>query len=147
MKIQLLIAALLTTSLPFTAVAAESDEVAIREVIERAYIQGVWVQRDPDLVRSGFAPTFVMQVYWKGELSSRTLDEWIGRMKLDKVPREKPGRGEITILEVTGQAAVARVDVHVGSVHEYTDYFGLYQTSEGWKIVSKHFHSHPDPEE
>jgi hypothetical protein len=106
----------------------------------------VWVQRDPDLVRSGFAPTFVMEVYWEGELSSRTLDEWLARMKLDKVPREVPGRGEITVLEITGEAAVARIDVFVGSEHEYTDYFGLYRTAGGWKIVSKHFHSHPSAE-
>ena len=143
MKIRTLIALLSVACLPLAASANPADETAIREVIESAYIQGVWVQRDPDLVRSGFAPNFVMQVYWKGELSSRTLDQWIERMKLDKVPREKPGRGEITILEVTGQAAVARVDVYVESVHEYTDYFGLYRTAEGWRIVTKHFHSHP----
>ncbi len=142
MRTHLLIAALLLSCAPLAAFAGESDEAAIRGVIERAYIQGVWVQRDPDLVRSGFAPTFVMQVYWQGELSSRTLDQWIERMKLDKVPREHPGRGEIKILEITGQAAVARVDVFVESEHKYTDYFGLYRTEEGWRIVSKHFHSH-----
>ncbi len=146
MKNQLLVVALILSLTSPVAFAAEDGEAAIREVIERAYIQGIWVQRDPDLVRSGFAPTFVMQIHWKGELSTRTLDEWIGRMKLDKVPREEPGRGEITILEITGQAAVARVDVYVGATHEYTDYLGLYHTAEGWRIVTKHFHSHPSPD-
>ncbi|MCG8456651.1 MAG: nuclear transport factor 2 family protein, partial [Holophagales bacterium] len=70
--------------LPGGASAETDDRAAIRSVIERAYVRGVWIDRDPDLVRAGFAPTFVMQVYWQGELDSRTLDQWLERMQLDR---------------------------------------------------------------
>jgi len=118
------------------------DETAIDKVIQKSYIDGVFRLRDPDLVRGGFAPTFVMQVYWDGKLSSRTLDAWLERMKLDRTPNPKEYRGEVKVLEITGVAAVARIDVFEDSTHKYTDYFGLYKTADGWKIVSKIFHAH-----
>ena len=120
--------------------ASGSDELAIEEVLTSAYVEGVWRQRDPDLVRAGFAPTFVMQVYWKGELSSRTLDEWLERMRLDGTPRDSEIRAEIQVLEVTGAAGLARVELFEDGEHLFTDYFGLYRTADGWKIVSKMFH-------
>ena len=133
--------AVLTAALAVAPLLAESNEQAIEEVLTEAYVEGVWRQRDPDLVRGGFASTFVMQVYWKGELGSRTLDEWLERMKLDRQPRESEIRAEIEVLEVTGIAGLARVQLFEDGEHRYTDYFGLYQTEEGWKIVSKMFHA------
>ena len=133
--------AILILALAATPIVAAGHEQTIEEVLTEAYVEGIWRQRDPDLVRAGFAPTFVMQVYWKGELSSRTLDEWLERMKLDKKPRESEVRAEIEVLEVTGVAGLARVQLFEDGEHKYTDYFGLYQTGEGWKIVSKMFHA------
>lgn len=141
MRTHLSIALLLISCLPLTATA--NDEAGIWNVIEKAYVQGVWAQRDPDLVRQGFAPTFVMQVHRQGELSHRTLDEWLERMKLDRVPNKKAIRAEVDILDRTSSAAVAKVELFVDSKHAYTDYFGLYQTDAGWKIVSKHYFAHP----
>lgn len=132
--------AVLLATLPL---AAEADDVAdIKAVIDRAYVQGVWVQRDPDLVREGFAPTFVMQVHHQGELSSATLDQWLERMQLDRVPNEHEVKADVSVPEITGDAAVARVELRVDGEHAYTDYLGLYRTAEGWKIVNKHFQSH-----
>jgi hypothetical protein len=56
-------AALLALMLSMTPAVAADDEAAIEEVLSRAYVEGVWRQRAPELVRQGFAPTFVMQVY------------------------------------------------------------------------------------
>ena len=131
------------------APSAPPDEVAaIAAVVERAYVEGVFRRRDPDLVREGFAPTFVMQVHWDGALSSRTLDQWLERMQLDRVPAERETKATVEVLDVTGSAAVTKVEVHRDGKHAYTDYFGLYKTEAtdagpgGWKIVTKHFHAH-----
>lgn len=129
------------TTVDEPAVSAE-DQAAIEGVIRSAYIDGVFVKRDPELVRAGFATTFVFNSYWNGALSSRTLDEWLERLKLDGVPRERDVRADIAVVERTGVAAVARIDVHLDSVHTYTDYFCLYDTEDGWKIVTKIFHGH-----
>jgi len=133
--------AILTVVLTAAPAIAGSDEQAIEDVLTRSYVEGVWRQRDPDLVRQGFAPTFVMQVYWEARLSSRTLDQWLERMKLDRKPRESEIRVEIDVLEVKGIAGLARVDLFEDGKHRYTDYFGLYKTDDGGRIVSKLFHS------
>ena len=119
-----------------------SADAAIREVLQRCYVEGMYIKRDPDVLRSGLASTFVMQVYWKGELRTSTASEWLDRMKLSGVPTKKHIESQIKVLDVTGVAAVARVDIHVDSKHKYTDYFGLYKTDEGWKLVTKMFHAH-----
>ena len=119
-----------------------ADAAAIRDVLQRCYVEGMYIKRDPDVLRSGLASTFVMQVYWEGELSNRTASEWLDRMKLSGVPTKKHIESQIKVLDVTGVAAVARVDIHVDSKHKYTDYFCLYKTDEGWKMVTKMFHVH-----
>ncbi len=136
------IAVLTITSMAQDSRPASSDEAAIEAVIRTAYIEGVYQKRDPEAVRAGFAPTFVMQVYWDNELSSSTRDQWIDRMKLNGKPSTKNWTGEVGVLEVTGVAAVARIDLSESDEHKFTDYFGLYKTEDGWKIVSKHFHAH-----
>ncbi|MEM7583897.1 MAG: nuclear transport factor 2 family protein [Acidobacteriota bacterium] len=117
------------------------DEAAIKEVIESAYVQGLWVKRDPDLMREGFAPNFVMQIYSKGKHSSTTLDEWLDRMKLDKVPNKKAIKADISVVSHEGDAAIARVELYIDGKLTYTDFFGLYR-ADSWQIVTKHFHSH-----
>jgi hypothetical protein len=132
---------ILTVALAGGQALAAGDAQAIEEVLVKSYVEGVWRQRDPDLVREGFASTFVMQVYWGDELSSRTLDQWLDRMNLDRKPRESEIRADIEVLEVTGIAGLARVDLFEDGKHRYTDYFGLYKTSTDWRIISKMFHS------
>ncbi len=139
--------ALVAVILPLVSMqtATSSDEQAIRRVLREAYVQGMYVQHDEALLRSGLAPTFVMQVCWDGKLSRRTLDEWLVQLKLDGTPTTKKMDAEIDVLEVTGVTAVARVDLHVDGWHKHTDYFGLYRTNEGWKMVTKMFHAWPRP--
>ena len=120
----------------------QSEDAAIRDVLQRCYVEGMYIKRDPDVLRSGLASTFVMQVCWEGELSNRTASEWLDRMKLSGVPTKKHIESQIKVLDVTGVAAVARVDIHVDSKHKYPDYFCLYKTDEGWKMVTKMFHVH-----
>ena len=125
------------------AAAAPEAQMAIETVIRDAYIDGVFVSRDAALVREGFAPIFVFNSYWNGSLSSRTLEEWLGKLKLDGKPRERTIEAEIEVLEVTGTVAVARVEIFLDGSLTYTDYLGLYETDGGWKIVTKTFYGHP----
>ena len=125
-----------------TQMESTSDEQAIRDVLRHSYVEGMYIKHDPDVLRSGLASTFVMQVYWDGELTTRTVTQWLERMKLDRKPTNNHVESAIKVLDITGVAAVARVDIHVNSKHKYTDYFGLYKTEAGWKMVTKMFHAH-----
>ncbi len=122
--------------------AADADRAAIETVVKTAYVDGVHAKGDPALMRQGFHPGFRMLVLRDGVMTQVTLEEWIAR--LEKAERERTSprpeiRHELTHLDVTGNAAIARVEIHRDGKHVFTDYLSLYRFPEGWKIVSKIF--------
>jgi hypothetical protein len=90
----------------------------------------VHIKADAALMRGGVHPSFRMLVLKDGVLTPVTLDEWAARI-------------EFTDVDVTGDAAVVRLELHRGGKHTFTDYLSLYRFPDGWKIVSKIFHAHP----
>ncbi|NNC82631.1 MAG: hypothetical protein HKN79_03570 [Flavobacteriales bacterium] len=129
----------------FTAFAqedAQMAEKAVQKVIQHSYLQGIHIERDSVAVREGFHPDFSMAVLTSKGLKRISLDSWLDRMKLDGTKNTAEIEGEFTSVEVSGNAATVRLEVYKDSKHIYTDFFGLYRFPDGWKIVSKHFHSH-----
>jgi Putative lumazine-binding len=51
-------------------------------------------------------------------------------------------RHEFTSVDVTDDAAVARVEIYRDGTHAFTDYLSLYRFPDGWRIVSKIFQAH-----
>ena len=45
-------------------------------------------------------------------------------------------------IDITGSAAVARVELYRDFKHIFTDYLSLYRFDDGWKIVGKIFYQH-----
>ncbi|HUF50579.1 MAG TPA: nuclear transport factor 2 family protein [Longimicrobiales bacterium] len=125
------------------AQAAASDEAAIRALVAEHYVTAVFRSRDEASVRRGFHPAFTLYVLDDGELIVAPLDMWLERLALDGVPATSQVRHDIVFIDVTGDAAILRAELHVDDVHEYTDYFSLYRfPGERWQIVSKIFQSH-----
>lgn len=125
--------------------AADADRAAVEAVVKTAYVDGVHAKGDAALMRQGFHPDFRMLTLRKGVMTPVTLEEWIAR--LEKGNRERTGprpaiRHEFTHVDVTGDAAVVRLELHRDGQHTFTDYLSLYRFPEGWKIVSKTFHPH-----
>ena len=50
---------------------------------------------------------------------------------------------EFTLVDVAGDAAVARVEIHRDGSHTFTDYLSLYRFPEGWRIIGKIFYRVP----
>ena len=121
----------------------DADEKAIKEVIEEAYIEGIHGSQDEATVRSGFHKDFAMLVLQDGGLEEVGVDEWLARLK--KMKADNPTlwsaetRHVIRLIDVSGYAAVAKLDVYKGETHFSTDYMLLYRFDEGWRIVSKVF--------
>jgi len=137
--------AVLVTITAGGAMAAEEERRAIESVIRTAYIEGVHVKGDPALMRKGFHPDFRMFMLKDGTLTTITLDEWAGR--IEKAAKERTGpapqiRAEFPMVDVTSNAAVARVVIHRDGTLIFTDYLSLYRFADGWKIVGKIFQSH-----
>ena len=141
----ILIAALLAYSTwPEAAVADDASEV--KAVIQSAYLEGVHVKLDAAKMRKGFHPDFRMLVLKDGKMSAVPLEEWISRMELRE--KENPNaarpaiKAEFPMVNVTGNAAVARVEIYRDGKHTFTDYLSLYKFADGWLIVGKIFQAH-----
>jgi hypothetical protein len=127
--------------------AAQTDEkAAVKAVVQSAYVEGVHVKGDASLMRAGFHPDFRMLVLKDGRMTVVTLDEWAGRIeaKAKENPNAPPApvTAEFTQIDVTGNAAVAKVDIYRSGKHTFTDYLSLYKFPDGWKIVGKIFQAH-----
>ena len=130
-----------------TSLAAPPDESAdVQAVVQSAYVEGVHAKGDAALMRQGFHPDFRMLVLRDGKMSAVTLEEWIGRLEArnkENSNAPKPViKAEFPIVDITGNAAVVRVELSRDGKHTFTDYLLLYKLPDGWKIVSKIFQSH-----
>ena len=126
---------------------AADDASDVKAVIQSAYVDGVHVKLDPAEMRKGFHPDFRMLVLKDGKMTAVTLEEWIGRMeagakKNPDAPRPAI-KAEFPMVNVTGNAAVARVEIYRDGKHTFTDYLSLYKFPDGWMIVGKIFQAHP----
>ena len=141
------LAALTTLALATTGVAAnDAEKLAVIQVITDAYINGVHAKPDAAAMRRGFHPDFRMLVLADGKMSAVALDEWAGRVeKSAAIPNAvRPAiKAEFPVVEIAGGAASARVEVFRDGKHTFTDYLLLYKFTDGWKIVSKTYHTHP----
>jgi hypothetical protein len=130
-----------------SALASGSDVAAIEEIVTRAYVEGVHNEADAEKIRSGFHSDFIMFVQADDGIQKVTREQWIERIE------ERGSSGaqgpvsavehQFSLVEITGDAAVARVEIHRDGDHIFTDYLSLYRFDEGWRIVGKIFYSHP----
>jgi hypothetical protein len=144
----LVVAVTLVTMAPTTLPAGGGDEVAaVKKVIEEAYVKGIHINRDPDAIRRGFHPEFTMIILKDGEISKMSRDEWIER--IEEGNKKNPDRPkvetkhEFAVVEVEGNAAVARIEMYKNGKHVYTDFMALYKFDDGWKILNKIYYRHP----
>ncbi len=136
-------AALVATAGPALDEGAADDDAAIREVIEKAYVQGIHRDQDAAAVRAGFHPEFMMFVQADGGVRQVKLEDWIARFQPPAADAPKPDvRAEISVLDRAGSAAVAKVVLYRDGKHIFTDYMSLYRFEGGWKIVAKTFFRH-----
>ena len=124
------------------AAQAGDEAAAIEAVIEKAYVGGIWMKGDEAAARGGFDPSFVMQVNQDDGALAVSLDAWLERLGLHGEPLREDISHRIEVLDQTGDAAVARVEILQGDKLLYTDYMSLYRFGDGWKIVAKTFQSH-----
>ncbi len=131
-----------------TAFAADGpDDAAIKEVVDRGYVQGVHNDADGAKIRSGMHDSFVMFIRNGDAVTHLTRDAWIERIEKSKAERKADAprpktTAEIDVIERTGDAAVVRVKLFREGKQVFTDYISLYRFDSGWKMVGKTFHRH-----
>lgn len=140
--------ACLTFFLLPSPLAWASDRDAVEAVVREAYVQGVHARPDAAAMRRGFHPDFRMLVLREGTMQAVTLEEWAARVEKAAAERKPDApapevRAEFASVDVTGDAAVVRLELHRNGRHVFTDYLSLYRFPEGWRLVGKTFQAHP----
>jgi hypothetical protein len=147
-----LIAIALSTAL--IAQSVEEEQEAIKKVIQTAYVEGLVNEGDPEKIDSGFHPAFELIGIGKGDqIWEMPIYTWKARSLDDVKAGKKPKTGDdlVTVnflsVDVTGTAAVVKLEFFVGDKKTYVDYISLYKFESGWKIVNKIFYKLPENED
>lgn len=125
--------------------AQSTDTDAIKQVITSAYINGIQNNGSIDDIRNGFHPTFTMLRLIDNDVKPYPIEEWIAaieKRKKEAATSSTPTVGKFISVDVTGNAAVVKLELYREDKKTFTDYIVLYKFSEGWKIVSKTYYRH-----
>jgi len=125
---------------------AVEDEKRVRQVLEDVYVRDMYMKESREALSREFDDVFHMLV---PELDGRSNEpmslRWDG---LEELRANHPKavfpetRFEFPLVDVVGNAAVARVDVFHAETHIYSDFVSLYCVQGQWRLVSKVFHAH-----
>ena len=130
----LLLLAALTIAAP--ALAQEKDEAGARAAVNH-YLAG-HATGSPDEFRAAFHPKAML--YWNrdGAFAERTSADYIAGASGKPAADEAQRLRSIESLDVTGNAAMAKVVLDYPSVR-FTDYLSLVKADGEWRIVNKIF--------
>ncbi len=141
-KIALLIAfAVLVCAALWLPVWAESTEdAAVRQTLNY-YLQG-HATGNGDFQRKAFHPE--AKLFWirDGKFTQRTSEEFAAGFNGKPAPDEAQRKRSIESVDITGNAAVAKIVLDYPSVR-FTDYMSLLKIDGEWKIVNKTFVAEP----
>ena len=142
-KLHLILAISLVSIIGF-AQETDTDKEAIKKVIQTAYVEGLQNEGDLDKIDSGIHPGFNLLGIGEGEtMWSLSIADWKKKTEAKKekgdLPRKEDDQISIKFLsvDVTGTAAVAKIEFYVAEKLVYVDYISLYKFPEGWKMVNK----------
>ena len=128
----------------------EEETSAIVELIERSYMGAAHNNIDIDVLKEGFHEDFTWQGLHHDRLAITTLRQWIillNRQKWLRPDWNNRTTADIEVIEIEGNAAVARVDIYNNQVHDYTDFLSIYKFGDGWKITNRISQRHEIPPE
>ena len=120
--------------------AMAEEEAAVRATLEH-YLQG-HATGDGSHMRIAFHPEAKLFAVREGKFWQLTSEEYISRSPGKPAADEAERRRSIESVEVTGNAAVAKVVLDYPAVR-FTDYMSLLKIDGEWRIVNKTFYAEP----
>lgn len=131
---------LITTVLSFG-----QDKEQIEQIIQKSYVNGLHNGGPAADIRQGFHASFNMLRLMDNKISPLPIEEWISNRdkNLAKATSKPfPVTAKYIFIDVTGNNAVAKLELFREEKKIFTDYLVLYKFTEGWRIVSKTFFRH-----
>nr|WP_319270896.1 nuclear transport factor 2 family protein [uncultured Draconibacterium sp.] len=124
----------------------EKEKEAIKKVIQTAYVEGLQNEGDAKKIDSGFHPHFHLLGISDGdEMWNLNINDWKSSQVKKKMDGELPLSEDKKVsikfksIDITGTAAVAKIEFYIGTKLTYIDYISLYKFESGWKMVNKIF--------
>ncbi|MFC2096153.1 nuclear transport factor 2 family protein [Bacteroidota bacterium] len=128
--------------------AQETEEDAIKKTIQTAYVDGLQNKGSVEDIENGFHPGFNLLGVKDNMLTKFPIHSWIqsfeNRKAKDLAPptEEQKITCKYLLIDITGNAAMAKIQLNRNGELIFTDYLQLYKFDEGWKIVSKIYYRH-----
>jgi protease I len=137
----------LVTLFCWSCTEPNSQEVkAIKNLINKSYVEGIHNYGNIDDIKAGFHPGFEMLINKDGELSKFSIGDWIAKIEANRESNPNPPKVRTDVkflyVDVTGDAASAKFELLREGKTIFTDYMFLYKFNGEWKIVSKGYYKH-----
>lgn len=130
------------------AAQVDPEKEAIKKVIQTAYVDGLQNKGPVTDIEKGFHPGFELLGNKNNELTKFPIYSWIMYHKKRVAENPNPPTAEelvtskFPLIDITGNAAIAKIELYKGGNILFTDYLSLYKFEEGWQIVSKIYFRH-----
>lgn len=128
------------------SVFAQSEEDAVKAVVNSAYVGGIHNGGPVEDIRKGFHPTFHMLRQMDNDVKPLAIEDWIANIEKSRASNATPATtttGKFVSVTIAGTAANVVLELYRGDKKIFTDNLLLYKFNEGWRIVSKTFFRHP----
>lgn len=129
----------------------EKEKDAIKKVIQTAYVEGLQNEGDVEKIDSGIHPDFNLLLIDKGNTMWKySIIDWKSAVVQKRKNGDLPLKGDKVVsvkylsIDITGSAAMAKIEFYIGTKLTYVDYISLYKFESGWKMVSKIFYKVTD---
>ena len=141
-KLTLLVITLFSVALVAQEKTGDKEEILLN--IEKAYVQGIQNGKDIANIETGFHPGFnLLGVDQDNHLTKFPIYTWYDYVQKKTAAGEKPEvetTAKYPLVDITGNAAVVKVELYREGKMIFTDYLSLYKFEEGWRIVAKIYH-------
>ena len=139
--------AILTLFVSYSFAQSDDDKKAIIKTIDAAYVQGLQNAKNIDNINMGFHPGFnLLGVDQRNSLTKLPIYTWEAGVRARVEAGQSPQvvtTAKYPLVDITGNAAVVKVELYREGTKIYTDYLSLYKFEEGWRIVSKIYYTWP----
>ena len=146
-RVTFILSLLLVFTASFAQQDIEQEKKAVIKVINAAYVQGLQNGVEIDNINKGFHPGFNLLGIDQGNfLTKYPIYTWEENVRKRIEAGQTPPvvtTAKFPMIDITGTAAVVKVELFREGKQIFTDYLSLYKFEEGWRIVSKIYYRIP----
>ena len=120
--------------------AGKTEREAVKVPLEN-YIKAQ-ATGNGDYIRQAFHKDGRIMAFRDGKMTNLSVEEFAGRFNGKAADDEAKRKRSFEIVEIVGNAAIARVILDYPTV-KFTDFMSLLKVDGEWKIVNKSFYAEP----